>query len=403
MSMSSSTLHSIPPEHIPAGMTVHVNKPFLPTSISEIAKLGSKKVFILANRSSVKFIEGDGKLIETLESKCLLAAPLCTSIGMGGGEEGLLKACDAAYECGADCILTVGGGAVQDAGKLIRLWLSNKGNGGFDKESSVAGIQAAQKQDPLPALHPQIAVPNSFAMAEATKVAGLTTKAKTKSGAAHEDMIPDILIYDPALSAGLPDWVRFGTALRGIEHAVGAVTHPKADEDIRTRALTGLAILKENIEKLKETPECPIVQSNVYVGGFMAIRALNTGCYPVLGHLVENQYSARFDVHQGSCSGILCARIMDSHYEKSEELQKRISAAMGDASTPAPRLVRDLAGSLPGVSHEHAQVKVTDDMLVEFTQWMFENNLPRYNGLSPKEFSSVDDIRGMMTKPLNEL
>ena len=358
----------------------------------------------MANRSSVKFIEGgDGKLIETLESKGLLAAPLVTSIGMGGGEDGLLQACDAAYECGADCILTVGGGAVQDAGKLIRLWLSTKGNDDFANESSVAGIQAAQKQDPLPALHPQIAVPNSFAMAEATKVAGITTKAKTKSGAAHEDMIPNVLIYDPALSAGLPDWVRFGTALRGVEHAVGAVTHPKSDEDIRSRALTGLAILKENIEKLKDAPECPVAQSNVYVGGFMAIRALNTGCYPALGHLVENQYSARFDVHQGACSGILCARIMDSHYEESEELQKRISAAMGDASTPAPRLVRDLARSLPGVSHEHAQVDVTDELLKNFTQWMFDNHLPRYNSLSPKGFSSVDDIRGMMTKPLDEL
>lgn len=135
----------------------------------------------------------------------------------------------------------------------------------------------------------------------------------------------------------------------------------------------------------------------------MAIRALNTGCYPALGHLVENQYSARFGVHQGSCSGILCARIMDSHYEKSEELQKRISAAMGDASTPAPRLVRDLAGSLPGVSHEHTQVNVTDDMLGEFTQWMFDNHLPRYNSLSPKGFSRVDDILGMMTKPLDKL
>lgn len=405
--MSSATLHSIPPEHIPAGMTVHVNKPFLPTSVSEIEKLGSKKVFVVANRSSVKFIEGDGRLIQTLESKDLLAAPVCTSIGMGGGEEGLLQACDAAYECGADCILTVGGGAVQDAGKLIRLWLTTKDNGDVAEASSaaasVAGIQAAQKQDPMPALHPQIAVPNSFAMAEATKVAGLTTKANTKSGAAHEDMIPNVLIYDPALSAGLPDWVRFGTALRGIEHAVGAVTHPKSNEDIRSRALTGLAILKENIEKLKETPECSVAQSNVYVGGFMAIRALNTGCYPALGHLVENQYSARFGVHQGSCSGILCARIMDSHYEKSEELQKRISAAMGDASTPAPRLVRDLAGSLPGVSHEHTQVNVTDDMLGEFTQWMFDNHLPRYNSLSPKGFSRVDDILGMMTKPLDEL
>ena len=81
----------------------------------------------MANKSSIKFIEGDDtKLVNILQSKGLLAAPLCTSINMGGAEEGLLKACDDAYTAHADLVMTVGGGAVQDAGKLVRLWLSTK-------------------------------------------------------------------------------------------------------------------------------------------------------------------------------------------------------------------------------------------------------------------------------------
>ena len=71
----------------------------------------------------------------------------------------------------------------------------------------------------MPTLAPQIAIPNSFAMAEATIVAGLTTTSKTKSGAAHKSMMPTVIIYDPALSVRLPDWVQFGTALQGVEHA----------------------------------------------------------------------------------------------------------------------------------------------------------------------------------------
>ena len=43
---------------------------------------------------------------------------------MGGAEDGLFKACNEAAEVGADCVLTIGGGAVQDAGKFVRLWLS---------------------------------------------------------------------------------------------------------------------------------------------------------------------------------------------------------------------------------------------------------------------------------------
>mmetsp|Transcript_9220 Transcript_9220/g.15376 ORF Transcript_9220/g.15376 Transcript_9220/m.15376 type:complete len:95 (+) Transcript_9220:2-286(+) len=94
---------------------------------------------------------------------------------------------------------------------------------------------------------------------------------------------------------------------------------------------------------------------------------------------------------------------MDYHSEKSNDLQKRIAAALGDESVKAPILVRDLVSTLPGVSNAHEQVKVSDDMLKEFTEWMFANHIARYNALSPKEFTSAEDIYGMMTKPLEEL
>eukprot|EP01047_Picozoa_sp_COSAG01_P069747 COSAG01_NODE_10400_length_2176_cov_2.485315_3_plen_74_part_00 len=54
-----------------------------------------------------------------------------------------------------------------------------------------------------------------------------------------------VVIYDPALSRGLPDWVRFGTALRGVEHAVGAVCHPQATDEHRASALRGLKMVRE--------------------------------------------------------------------------------------------------------------------------------------------------------------
>ena len=43
-------------------------------------------------------------------------------------------------------------------------------------------------------------------MAELTSVAGATTKANVKSGAAHAALMPTVVVYDPVLSAGLPDW-----------------------------------------------------------------------------------------------------------------------------------------------------------------------------------------------------
>jgi alcohol dehydrogenase class IV len=297
-------------------------------------------------------------------------------------------------------VVTVGGGAVQDGGKFVRLWLSAAKPG---QSATVSGIQEASSRDPMPELPSQVAIPNSFAMAEATHVAGLTTTNKVKSGAAHPSLMPTVVIYDATLSEGLPDWVRFGTAFRGVEHACGAITHPKANDDIRSQALEGLSILNENLKLLVENPECKTTQSNIYVGGFIAVRALNTGCYPALGHLIENHYSARFDVHQGSCSGIMCARMMHYHKDASKQYQDLISAALGNENAPAARLVRDLAAILPGVSKNHNDAGVTNSMLKEFSQWEFENHIARINMLSPKEFKSADGIYGMLSEPLENL
>merc|ERR1712070_508413 len=98
-----------------------------------------------------------------------------------------------------------------DAGKLVRVWLTcaREANAG---EASVEAIMGASKQNNL-VLAPQIACPNSFAMAEFTSIGGFTSRKGEKLGAMHPSMIPRVVIFDPQLAESLPDWVRFGTAL----------------------------------------------------------------------------------------------------------------------------------------------------------------------------------------------
>lgn len=389
---------------VPPGMDgVHVGVPFGVTALYEMEQLNVNKVYVMANKSSKPMVEG---FVKTLDEKGFLAAPLNCDVSMGGAEDGLLKACNEAAAVNADCVLTVGGGAVQDAGKLVRLWLSASTQ--VDGEqATVKGIQAAQNRDPMPPLPPQICCPNSFAMAELTHVAGLVTKDNVKSGAAHPSMMPTVVIFDTSLSKGLPDWVKFGTALRGVEHAIGAVCHPKATEDIRNRALQGLTLVNKGLKGMVEDPDNEAAQVNCYLGGWMAIRALNTGCYPSIAHLIQNHYSARFNVHQGSCSGILSARILNYHREKS--LLKQISIAqvldlvVGDrqyALPPAPKLVSDLVATLPGVAKDHADANVDEQMLREFAEYMYNQHGEKLNRLSPKPFCSAEDFLGMLTLPI---
>jgi alcohol dehydrogenase class IV len=381
---------------------VLVGVPFIATTLAEVNRLGATKVFVLANNSSRALC---APLVAALEEAGVLASPLSTDVGMGGGEKGLLKVCDLAVAAGADALVTVGGGAVQDAGKLVRLWLGGSDGPGATAVASVDGIKAVGTRDPFPLLPPQIAVPNSFAMAELTSVAGLTTSSGSKSGVSHPGIMATTTIFDPVLAYSLPDWVRFGTALRCVEHAVGATTHPKATDEIRNLALQGLALVHRGIKVMVDDPTSETGMIDVYTGGWYAVRALNTGgCYPAVGHLIANAYSARYGVHQGACSGVLCARILDFHHEASAEHQARIAAVLSDGDATnrlsAARLVANLIGTLPGVAKEHAETGMDVNTLTEFAEAI---PLARLNTLCPKPFASIRDVHAMLTRPLDEL
>lgn len=389
------------------GMTggVQIGVPFVEATLSEIDRLGASKVFVLSNNSSRGSVS---PLIDALTNAGKLAAPLCSDVGMGGGETGLMKAADAAADAGADCLVTVGGGAVQDAGKLIRLWLAGRSVSSDDGSSAATpdGIRAVLNLDPLPSLPPQVCCPNSFAMAELTSVAGMTLSTGVKSGASNPAIMPTSAIFDPSLTDGLPDWVRFGTALRCVEHAVGTTTHPKANEEQITVALKGLAETKAGLEAMTKDPTSKEAMEQVYVGGWCAVRALNTnGCYPALGHLVQNMYSAKYGVHQGSCSGVLCGRIMSHHVEGSAAAQKRIAAVLtagssDDTEKSAAQLVTELVKTLPGVARDHADAGVDVATLREFAE---SRPLERFNTLSPTPFTSADDVYSMLTRPVDQL
>ena len=183
----TTNMASAPTGPIPPGMdAVHVGDDFEVTALAELQRLACSRVFVIANRSSASLA---GSLVTALGQKGLLAAPLCTAIGMGGGEEGLLGACDAAAAADADAVchrglelqtsrpqtglpltrepclgqvVTIGGGAVHVAGMLVRLWLAAAAarKRGSTGGASLDDIRAVTERAGQLDLAPQVCLPN---------------------------------------------------------------------------------------------------------------------------------------------------------------------------------------------------------------------------------------------------
>jgi hypothetical protein len=98
----------------------------------------------------------------------------------------------------------------------------------------------------------------------------------------------------------------------------------------------------------------------------------------------------------------MCARIVAWQVAGSGSMiGGRIAEALGGTSDEHPaKLISDLAAMCPGVVREHQEAGVDMDALRECVGgW----NLDRLNGLTSNTFKDLEDVFGVLTKPLGEL
>lgn len=98
-----------------------------------------------------------------------------------------------------DTIISVGGGSPIDSAKAISYRLNEKSAGKF--------------------LY-HITVPTTLSAAECTLGAGYTSKEGMKTGVAHPELAPHVIIYDAKFALETPEWLWMSTAMRSMDHAM---------------------------------------------------------------------------------------------------------------------------------------------------------------------------------------
>jgi maleylacetate reductase len=104
------------------------------------------------------------------------------------------KGLDVVAETNADCVVSLGGGSTTGLGKAI-----------------------AYRTD-----LPQIVIPTTYAGSEVTPILG-QTEAGRKTTVRAASILPEVVIYDPALTLGLPVGMSVTSGLNAMAHAVEAL------------------------------------------------------------------------------------------------------------------------------------------------------------------------------------
>jgi alcohol dehydrogenase class IV len=321
--------HYLPLERVVFG------QPAAQAAVEEAARIGARKVFIVASKSlsrktaAIEEIRRSlGERYAGLFDECIAHTPWPS----------VIAAADAVRAANPDLILTVGGGTPIDTVKILQICLAH----GAKRVEDLETLRSATRPSPVR----QVAIPTTLSGSEFSNLGGGTdVRTRIKHSFTGADIGPRSVILDPAITLHTPAWLWLSTGIRGVDHAVEALcsvdAHPYADG----LALHALRLFAEGLPRTLAAPDDLAARLLCQQASWLAastIARVNYGASHGIGHAL----GAAADVPHGHTSCIMLPHVMRYNEPATAEKQKRIAEALGQPNASAADAVAALVRAL---------------------------------------------------------
>jgi maleylacetate reductase len=279
--------------------------------VDEVTALGLGRVLVIAAGSSKP--AGD-RLADRLGDRY---GGSFTDVRQHVPEDLAATAREAARATGIDGVVAVGGGSAVGLAKAIAIDLDI----------------------------PVVAVPTTYSGSEMTPIYGITGQHKVTGRDLRA--LPRVVVYDPALTVGLPPGVTATSGFNALAHGVEGLYAPGTDPVAALYAEAAIRALAEGLPAAVDDPADLDARSTVLFGAHLAGRALavaGTALHHKLCHILGGTFGLD---HAATHAVVLphAAQVM-AHHEP--EALARAAQALGGPTDPdaAPALLADLAARL---------------------------------------------------------
>jgi alcohol dehydrogenase class IV len=314
-------------------------RPAAQAAAEEVARIGARRVFVVASRS----LSRTTPVVRTIRQ------------ALGAHDAGLFDECvahtpwpsviaaaDAVRRAGPDLILTVGGGTPIDTVKILQLVLAHGARAPEDLER----LRVPELREARPSPVRQVAIPTTLSGAEFSNLGGgtdLRTRVK------HSFVGPDIgarsVILDPAVTLHTPAWLWLSTGIRGVDHAIEALCSVDAHPYCDGLALHALRLFAEGLPATQAAPQDLRARLLCQQASWLAastIARVNYGASHGIGHAL----GAAAGVPHGHTSCIMLPHVLRHNEPATAARQKLAAEALGHPGRPAADAVADLVRAL---------------------------------------------------------
>ena len=287
-----------------------------------IESKGFKKAFVASDPDLVKF--GVTAKVTDLLEKNGIAYELYTDIKPNPTIENVQHGVDAYRACGADFMITIGGGSSMDTGKGIGIIVNNPE---YYDVRSLEGVAPTKNRTVF-----TIAVPTTGGTgAEATINYVITdVEKKRKFVCVDHNDIPDIAVVDPDMMASMPPALSASTGMDALTHAIEGYTTAGAWSLSDCLNLEAIKLIAKNLRAAVAND--PDGREGMALAQYVTAMAYsNVGLG--IAHSMAHTLGAVYDTPHGVACAMMLPIVMDFNKECTGEKYKAIAEAFGVDTT----------------------------------------------------------------------
>jgi maleylacetate reductase len=366
---------------------------FIDALMHEVETFGARRVYVLASGTLERETDVVQRLRAALGDRL---AGIYAKIGAHTPRIDVVAAANAARSARADLLVTVGGGSITDAAKMVGICLGND----ISEPAQLDALRVITNADGSsirpsykPPSVPAVAIPTTLSAGEFSAAAGCTDTARQmKEMYHHPDAIPYTVILDPAVTVHTPEWLWLSTGIRAVDHAVEDLCSINSKPFSDGTSFHALRLLGRGLRAVKGEPGNLPARLDCQLGAWMSIVGSSAGVNKGASHGIGHVLGGTAGVPHGYTSCVMLPHVLRFNHSINDERQKLVSEALGRPGEAAADVVATLIAELE-LPRTLRDVGVAADMLDTIAEKAMHDRLIHTN---PRKIDGPAVIRRLL-------